>query len=109
MTYQIDQPYWHEPRVNNFNPATTILSQLKANFMVFASWGSHKLVDMGDGLKFTVKGKKFKGQVIIKLNADDTYTILFGQLTTEGWILKEVYEDVYNDQLHELIDEYVET
>jgi hypothetical protein len=39
---------------------------------------------MGDRFKFTVQGRKFIGQVIIRLNVDDTYTILFGQLTTEG-------------------------
>ncbi len=107
--YLINQPYWYESRVNDASIAQIILSQLKANFVVFLSWGSHKFVDMGDGLKFNVQGKKFKGQVIIKLNIDDTYTILFGQLTKEGWILRELYEEVYVDQLHELIDVYVET
>ena len=107
--YLINHPYWYKSRVNDASIAQTILFQLKANFVVFLSWGSHKFVDMGDGLKFNVQGKKFKGQVIIKLNVDDTYTILFGQLTEEGWMLKKVYEGVYVDQLHELIDEYVET
>ena len=111
MTYNylINKPYWYESRVNDASIAQTILSQLKANFVVFGSWGSHNFVDMGDGLKFNVQGKKFKGQVIIKLNVDDTYIILFGQLTKKGWILREVYEGVYVDQLQELIDVYIET
>lgn len=85
------------------------MAQLKANLIVFASWGSNNYIDLGDGLKFNVKGRKFKGQVIIKLNLDDTYTILFGKIINNEWILKEVYENVYCDQLHELIDGYVET
>lgn len=109
MNYQINQPYWHKPRTNDKEIAETIFNQLKGYFIMFASWGSHKFVDMGDGLKFNVQGRKFTGQVIIKLNINDTYTILFGQLTEEGWMLREVYEEVYVDQLHELIDEYVET
>jgi hypothetical protein len=84
MTYKINQPYWHEPRVDDPSISQTIFSQLKSNFIMFASWGSPKFVDMGDRFKFTVQGRKFIGQVIIKLNIDDTYTILFGQLTTEG-------------------------
>lgn len=109
MNYQINQPYWHVAKFENPEIAQTIWSQLKDNLIVLASWGSHKFGDMGDSLVFTVQGKKFKGQVIIKLNVNDTYTILFGQMTQEGWILKEVYENVYGDQLHELIDNFVET
>ena len=109
MNYQINQPYWHVAKFEKPEVADTIFKQLKANFIVFASWGSTQFVDMGDGLVFSVNGRKFKGQVIIRLNLDDTYTILFGQIIDSEWILKEVYEDVYDDQLHELIDEYVET
>jgi hypothetical protein len=64
---------------------------------------------MGDGLKFTVQGAKFIGQVLVILEPDDVYSVLFGEVTEEGWLLKEVYTNIYCDQLVELIDEYVET
>ena len=39
MNYEINQPYWHEPRVDDPSISQTIFSQLKSNFIMFASWG----------------------------------------------------------------------
>jgi hypothetical protein len=104
----INKSYWYEARVNDTEIAQTILFQLGTKPMWLLSWGSHNYVNMGDGLKFNVRGRTFRGQIIIKLNADDTYNILFGKIINNEWILKKIYENVYCDQLHELIDEYVE-
>ena len=71
--YKINQPYWHVARVNDPFISQTIFSQLKSNFIVFASWGSHKFVDMGDGLKFNVQGKVAANSKLEKLYRENKY------------------------------------
>lgn len=71
--YKINTPYWHVARVNDPSISQTIFSQLKSNFIVFASWGSHKFVDMGDGLKFNVQGKVAANSKLEKLYRENKY------------------------------------
>lgn len=70
------------------------------------AWGSSDYIicDSDDeqegGIIFTVNGLKFKGQVEIRLQWNDTYTIRFLKGDEE---IKKV-ETVYCDQLVEIID-----
>lgn len=60
------------------------------------------------GLQFKVQGFKFKGHVRVILDFNDTYIVRFGRLSKGFKVIKE-YEDVYNDMLTDIIDDYVET
>lgn len=57
--------------------------------------------------QFDVRCPKFKGRVVIYLMPDDTYTIVFGQIRNSRWNVKKRINGVYNDQLVEIIDDYV--
>lgn len=109
MTYILNKPYIHEAKFNDPDVVKTIKAQLLTKPSWVMSWGTHEWVSLGDALKFKVQGRKFKGYVIIILNLNDTFTILFGNLKKGEWILKEKYEDIYCNQMHDLIDEFVET
>lgn len=57
--------------------------------------------------QFDVSCPKFKGRVVIYLMPNDTYTIVFGQIRNSRWNVKKRIDGVYNDQLVEIIDDYV--
>ena len=59
----------------------------------------------GKALFFTVSGHHHKGIVLITLAWDDTYTV---RLLSSQWNEKAVFENVYCDDLAELIDTKVE-
>ena len=91
--------------------ATTILSQIKAlDHMALFAWGFKNGVGLDDGLQFDVNGIKFRGKVIIKLNAMDLYDITFGRMNrkTLEFDVKHTAEGVYCDQLVEILDHYIE-
>lgn len=70
------------------------------------SWGFHKAINLANrGLKFTVNGHHHKGDVLIVLDASDTYTVFI--LNNRARVLDK-YEGVYFDQLFEVIDERIE-
>lgn len=80
------------------------------NMQIFWSWGANKFT-FGVGtngypiLRFKVNGMKFKGYVHIIYNPCDYYEIEF--ISTHN-NLKKRYEEVYFDNLQEIIDNYVE-
>ncbi len=91
--------------------ATTILSQIKAlDPMAMFAWGVRNPMALDDGIQFDVNGLKFKGKVIIKLNAMDLYDITFGRMNrkTLEFDVKHTAEGVYCDQLVEILDHYIE-
>lgn len=88
--------------------AETILEQLKWGSMSkFWSWGGHNWAFLPStsrilgGLVFDVQGRKFFGEVRVLLDPSDTYRI-----TLDG---EEVANDIYCDQLAEVVDRLVET
>lgn len=83
------------------------------------SWGAHafKLFtsssfnDLGDhqgGLLFKVNGRHFKGHILIKLMANDTYTVLLGSMSKGSFKTKKEFTDLYCDNFAEVIDEAIE-
>lgn len=85
--------------------ATTIRQQLLALGQIKVwSWGANTWRAIEDGLYFRVQGFKFKGEVMIILRANDTYTISF----IKNRVVVQVYADVYFDDMVDLIDNEVE-
>lgn len=94
------------------NIAKEILNQLKHNIAIYWSWGPSALVDLGKpegtlgGLQFSVQGAKFKGKVRVLLMPSDTYRIIgINRLGNE----KFRFDDIYCDELVNVIDKQVET
>ena len=82
------------------------LSQLNVIPQILWSWGMHDLNNIqGKGLLFKVQGHHHKGYVFITLSWMDTYTVRI--VGMDGTILN-TYENVYCDQLVEIIDNRVE-
>ena len=95
--------------------AQTIYKQIKTaelpnepflNF--FKAVKAKDLVALEDGIQFRVKGDKFAGKVVIKLNAMDTYDIEFWNIQLgpdDLFIVEKVDEvkDIYNNQLLEAL------
>lgn len=85
----------------------------------FAAWGAKNYVvdDIGKDmqgnrhegyLRFDVKGTKLKrGKVIVYLAPNDTYTVVFGRVRGADWKELKRVDNVYVDQLVEVIDTYV--
>ena len=98
--------------------AQTIISQIKATVGTnsLLCWGFRSPKAFGEksfgenfgGVFFQVSGLLFKGKVMVKLAYNDTYTVEFGTLRKGEWKAKKVIEDVYCDQLGEIIDDNVE-
>lgn len=64
------------------------------------------------GLRFRVTGHKFKGLVFVRLMANDTYTVEFGNKNKNvvgGFKMKKAYENVYCESLTEIVDSFVES
>ncbi|WP_282125624.1 hypothetical protein [Marinifilum flexuosum] len=91
-----------------YNPVAKIIIDqiLCLDKSALMAWGAHDYVVLDSdskqegGIMLTVNGLKFQGQVEIRLQWNDTYTIRFLQNDTE---IKRS-ENVYCDQLIEIID-----
>lgn len=82
------------------------LSQLSVNKPILWSWGMNDLTNVQNkGFLFKVQGHHHKGYVFITLSFMDTYTVRI--VGTDG-VIKDTYENVYCDQLVEIIDNRVE-
>lgn len=60
----------------------------------------------GPGLQMDVRGH-WKGRVIIRLAASDTYTIVFGRVRASKWKIDKTVDGIYADQLGEVIKDNV--
>jgi hypothetical protein len=94
--------------------AKTILEQIKygqtsdqkRGSLAMMCWGARKFRAFSLGLAFKVSGHKLKGNVIIELDeSKDMYIVKF---YNTRMTLKKQFDDVYCDQLTELIDGFVE-
>jgi hypothetical protein len=94
--------------------AVEIYSQLMINKIIPLSWGINftsyhgKNENSLGGLSFKVKGRKFKGYVDVDLMPDDTYRITFKKIRMATITFEKVINDVYCDNLVEIIDNEVE-
>ena len=104
------------------NVGLTILNQMKAiNTQYLWSWGSHayRIFTEGQftsqlkphlgGLVFRVQGRKYHGNVIITLEASDTYHIYYGQLRKGEIKIQAEQSDVYVEDLMDILDSFIET
>lgn len=97
--------------------ANIIRSQLIRGSGVFVvgSWGAKNMTALEEtenrsgALQFRVNGAKFKGYVKIELMWTDTYTVTLFKVVKGAVVIKEVIEDVYCDNLVDIIDSRVET
>lgn len=89
----------------SFNTSETI-QWLTRNRQIFWSWGVSKKFNVeSKGLLMRVNGNHFNGYVLITLSPMDTYTVHL--IKTNGKVV-ETIEDVYCDQLQEIIDNKIE-
>lgn len=86
-----------------------------AGFVCMMAWGAKQFTGCGDEtddsrgwLSFQVSGAKFKGAVKVKLKWNDTYNIEFWKTKRPAFKIIDSVDDVYCDQLTEIIDRYVE-
>lgn len=92
------------------NIAQTILSQIKTlDARALWAWGAKDLVNTGSGLQFKVGGMaKFKGQVLVKLNASDLYDIEFFKIRKGEIKVTNTFNDVFAEDLVSMIDSVVQ-
>jgi hypothetical protein len=106
--------------MTNLEIANTILDQIRAtDRMALWAWGAKdfmalngsddkaKEVSLG-GVQFKVNGAKHKGTVVVNLMANDTYTVTIGSVRKGEWKVKTITDDVYCDNLMEIIDGLIE-
>lgn len=97
----------------NMDIVRTILEQIKfPNRTIFWSWGAKGFTAAQSNdenkqpcLMFKVNGRKFKGYVHIFYDWSDYYRVEFVSTHKN---LKKVVDEVYFDELQNVIDEYVE-
>jgi len=103
------------------NIAKTIQQQmLMVGMPIIMSWGttnyqsmseeklkSFEITGMG-ALKFKVNGMKFKGHVLVVLNFIDTYDVYFGNIRKDIFKITKIMNDVYCEELGQVIDNYIE-
>ena len=89
----------------NFDPLET-LRILKTKPTWLWSWGFRNAGIVKDKLLlFRVSGHYHKGYIAITLNWDDTYIV---SLINVRWEVKETIENVYVDELLDLLDTKIE-
>jgi hypothetical protein len=95
----------HEVCQRQFNPNET-MQWLQINLRSFICWGVGRPYQFANkALWFTVKGRYLKGNVLITLAWNDTYTVRF---LNAKWETIKVLEQVYCSDLNEIIDNNIE-
>ncbi len=88
-----------------FDPNET-MKWLKAHPIWLMTWGMRNLINFENKVFFfKVSGRHHKGYVVITLAWNDTYTV---RLVSNKWVEKSRFDDVYCDDLVELIDAKIE-
>jgi hypothetical protein len=92
--------------MTNFEMAKYILAIVKESGAIFMSWGPRSFVAIPNGLQFRVSGFKHKGLVRVTYNeGHDLFDVQF--LTLKGRLI-ERKEQIFIDELAEVIDNFVE-
>ena len=98
--------------------AAEIQRQILAHGITYSgSWDMHQLVgcaapDHRGALRFLVDGRRFTGKVEVALMASDTYRLRLYRQTSdviEPFVLEDELEDVYADDLVEILDRRIES
>lgn len=92
------------------NIATIIRDQIKAmDFWALGAWGAKDMIALKKGLSFKTSGMvAWKGTVSIILDeAKDLYTVKFTRLRKLNVIVDKVVEDVFAEDLINVIDAQV--
>lgn len=98
--------------------ATTIHRQiLAAGVVVSGSWGMRQLLGLSapdhlGALRFLVSGRRFTGKIEIALMPSDTYRVRLYRGThdrLEPFVLADELEEVYAEDLVEVIDRRIES
>jgi len=103
---------------SNGNVAQTIIRQIQAlDKMALLAWGAKNYVsltdpvfdkpEIGKGVKFTVRGPKFKGQILILLTPQDLYDVFAFTVRKLETKLKFVERGIHVDNLVTVIDNIV--
>lgn len=72
----------------------------------FWSWGAHDFVDIeGRGLRFNVQGHHHKGHVYLFVNGLDLFDVY---LTSSRGTIKETINDIYLEDLFDILDKKIE-
>lgn len=89
--------------------ATTILSQISTiDSRAIWAWGAKNLTVVENGLRFKSSGMvKNKGFVKITLNGNDLYDVEFGRIRKSIYKTVKLNEDVFVDDLVDIIDSMV--
>jgi len=88
-----------------FNQQET-MQWIMTNPLWVMSWGAREFTRYKDTiLFFRVSGRKHNGFVLITLAWDDTYKV---RVISTQWNVKKTFENVYCDDLTEIIDANVE-
>lgn len=92
------------------NIATIIRDQIKAiDFWAFGAWGAKEMMNTGTGLRFKTSGMvRWKGYVHVILDeAKDLYRVEFIRLRKADIIKDKIVEDVFVEDLINVINEQV--
>lgn len=92
------------------NIATIIRDQIKAmDFWALGAWGAKDMIALSKGLSFKTSGMvAWKGTVTIVLDeAKNLYTVKFTRLRKMKVIIDKVVNDVFVEDLINVIDEQV--
>ncbi len=99
--YEMIKPFFER----GFNPKET-MQWLTADRSMYWSWGSNDLRNFEDkALAIKVSGHHHKGQILITLGWNDTYTLRL--INTTGKVTG-TFTEIYCDQLAEFIDNKIE-
>jgi hypothetical protein len=83
--------------------AQTILDQMGGTRRIMMMTGAKQFVSSDDGVQFSFKGSRKYNKVVVKLAADDTYTV--GMFKIRGVSVKgQNFDGIYADQLVELFE-----
>ena len=99
--YAMIKPFFER----DFDPSET-LQWLKANRIMFFSWGCNDLRNFDNkALAIKVSGHHHKGQILITLGWNDTYTLRL--INTTGKVVG-TFTEIYCDELANFIDVKIE-
>jgi hypothetical protein len=102
--------------------AMTIIDQIRcSDRMALMAWGASNYVSLCEGeipeigyilggIQFNVRGAKVNrgGRVIVYLMGNDTYTVRVGRVYNGQWKDIKIVNEVYCDNLMEIIDNIIE-
>ena len=93
----------------NDRVAKTILAQIKAlDRWALQAWGAKTFVSFKDGVQFDVRGSKFRGRVVIKLDKSrDLYNIEFGTIQNFEWKVRKQLKGIGVENLVMVLDDFI--